>query len=194
MSHESREQVEHRRRLLDGLSGRVLEVGAGNGRNFALYPAGVSEVVAVEPEPYLRRHALATAESAPVPVRVVDGLADRLPFDDGAFDAAVTSLVLCSVSDQGRALAELRRVIRPGGGLRFYEHVIADEARLARLQRTVDRLFWPRVGGGCHTSRDTAGAITAAGFQMERCTRLSVRPSPMMALVAPHILGVARRP
>lgn len=194
MNRESREQVEHRRRLLDGLSGRVLEVGAGNGRNFALYPAEVSEVVAVEPEPYLRRHALAAAESAPVPVRVVDGLADRLSFDDGAFDAAVTSLVLCSVFDQGRALAELLRVIRPGGELHFYEHVIADQARLARLQRTVDRLFWPRVGGGCHTSRDTGAAITAAGFQVERCTRLSVRPSPMMALVAPHILGTARRP
>lgn len=194
MSHESREQVEHRRRLLGGLSGRVLEVGAGNGRNFALYPAEVSEVMAVEPEPYLRRLALAAAESAPVPVRVVDGLADHLPFDEGAFDAAVTSLVLCSVADQGRALAELRRVIRPGGELRFYEHVLADEARLARLQRTADRLFWPRVGGGCHTSRDTAAAITAAGFQMERCSRLSVRPSPLMALVAPHILGVARRP
>ncbi|MGZ5332791.1 MAG: class I SAM-dependent methyltransferase [Solirubrobacterales bacterium] len=194
MSHESREQVEHRRRLLDGLSGRVLEVGAGNGRNFALYPAEVSEVIAVEPEPYLRRHALAAAESAPVPVRVVDGLADSLSFEDGAFDAAVTSLVLCSVVDQGRALAELRRVIRAGGELRFYEHVIADETRLARLQRTVDRLFWPRVGGGCHTSRDTGAAITAAGFQVERCTRLSVRPSPLMALVAPHILGAARRP
>ncbi|MEO8092635.1 MAG: class I SAM-dependent methyltransferase [bacterium] len=194
MSHESREQLEHRRELLDGLSGRVVEVGAGNGRNFALYPDQVSEVVAVEPEPYLRRLAVQAAGSAPVPVRVIDGLADRLPFDPGAFDAAVTSLVLCSVFDQGQALAELHRVIRPGGELRFYEHVVADEARLARAQRLADRLFWPHVGGGCHTSRDTGGAITAAGFQLQRCTRLSVRPSPLMALVAPHILGAALRP
>jgi ubiquinone/menaquinone biosynthesis C-methylase UbiE len=190
----NRGEDEHRERLLAGLSGRVIEVGAGNGLNFGLYPPTVDRVLAVEPEALLRQAALEAAAEAPVEIEVVDGVAGALPAADASQDAVVASLVLCSVSDQGQALAELRRVIKPGGELRFYEHVIADRARLARLQRTVDRLFWPRVGGGCHTSRDTGAAITATGFQVERCTRLSVRPSPLMALVAPHILGAARRP
>src|SRR4051794_7422805 len=105
----------HRRELLDGLEGRVVEIGAGTGASFRHYPLGVSEVVAVEPEPYL--HALATqaARGAAVPVRVVDATAEALPLDDGSCDAAVASLVLCSVADPAVALAELRRVLRPGG-------------------------------------------------------------------------------
>ena len=89
----------HRRRLVEGLAGRVVEVGAGNGRNFAHYPAAVTEVVAIEPEPTLR--ALAASASHSVPVTVLDGVAEALPFADGELDAAVVSLVLCSVPDQG---------------------------------------------------------------------------------------------
>src|SRR4051812_30752916 len=110
---EQRGVADHRDDLLAGLSGRVLELGAGNGLNFAHYPPEVTEVVAVEPEPTLRTAAEEAARDAPVPVRVVDGLADRLPVGDGEFDAAVASLVLCSVPDQADALVELRRVIRP---------------------------------------------------------------------------------
>ncbi|MEA2467958.1 MAG: hypothetical protein QOJ57_2084, partial [Thermoleophilaceae bacterium] len=120
---------DHRREMLDGLAGRVIELGAGNGLNFAQYPESVTEVVAVEPEPYLRSRADEAAAAAAVPVTVVEGTADRLPAADASFDAAVASLVLCSVPDQARALAELRRVLRPGGELRFYEHVIADTPR-----------------------------------------------------------------
>jgi ubiquinone/menaquinone biosynthesis C-methylase UbiE len=123
---ESDEQVAHRRETLAGLSGRVLELGAGNGRNFAFYPPEVSEVVAVEPEPYMRERAHEAAAQATARVEVVDAVADALPFPDAGFDAAVASLVLCSVPDQPTALAELRRVIRPGGELRFYEHVHAE--------------------------------------------------------------------
>ena len=115
---------EHRRRLLAGLSGRVLELGAGNGLNFAHYPATVTEVVAIEPEPNLRAAAKAAAQNAGVTVTVQPGTADRLPLEDGEVDAAVASLVLCSVPDQASALAALHRVLRPGGELRFYEHVI----------------------------------------------------------------------
>src|SRR3954447_17517782 len=107
----------HRRSALAGLRGRVLEVGAGNGLNFAHYPGTVTEVLAVEPEPYLRGRAVRAAASAPVAVRVVDGVADALPADDGSFDAAVASLVLCSVPSQDRALAEVHRVLLPGGEL-----------------------------------------------------------------------------
>ena len=127
MAAKTEEQgaAEHRERLLAGLGGRVIEVGAGNGLNFSHYPGTVAEVVAVEPEDYLRAKAERVAEDAPVAIRVVDGLADDLPAEDASFDAAVASLVLCSVPDQAAALAELRRVLRPGAELRFYELVLS---------------------------------------------------------------------
>ena len=121
---EQRGATEHRRRLLEGLQGRVVEIGAGHGLTFPLYPAAVTEVVALEPEPTLRARAEKAAADAPVPVRVLAGVADALPLDDAGFDAAVTSLVLCSVHDQQKVLGEIRRVLRPDGELRFYEHVI----------------------------------------------------------------------
>jgi len=183
----------HRDELLAGLSGRVVELGAGTGLNFARYPSSVTEVVAMEPEPYLRARAIAAARRAPVPVRVVEAAADALPFEDGEFDMAVTSLVLCSVSDQAAALEELRRVLRPDGKLHFYEHVLAEDPRLARLQRGVD-LFWPRLGGGCHTSRNTVAAIEQAGFQNVSCRRFRFRPCLLAAPVSPMVIGQATRP
>ena len=184
--------AEHRDELLAGLGGRVVEVGAGNGLNFRHYPAAVTEVVAVEPEPYLRRHAVQAAAEVSVPVAVVAGRADALPAGDAAFDAGVTSLVLCSVPDQAAALRELGRVIRPGGELRFYEHVVAPGGTAAAVQRGLDRSgIWPRLGAGCHLARDTAAAIEAAGFVIERCRRFPFGPGPFGI---PHILGSARRP
>ena len=189
---KSHGEDEYRRKLLAGLSGRVIEVGAGNGLNFPFYPAAVDQVLAVEPEPLLREAATKNATEAPVPVEVVDGVSGRLPADEGSFDAGVASLVLCSVPDQQRALAEFRRVIRPGGELRFYEHVVANRPVAARLQRLADAVFWPRVGGGCHLSRDTGAAIEWAGFAVESIERFSFTPgAPVPSL--PHILGVARR-
>ena len=185
---------EHRQRLLAGIEGRVIEVGAGTGSNFAHYPAGVTEVVAVEPEPRLRALAAAAARDAAVPVTVVDGVADRLPADDGSFDAAVVTLVLCSVPDQATALAELRRVLRPGGRLYFWEHVRAEGRGLARVQRMFDATIWPVVGAGCHTARDTAGAIAAAGFVVERVESFPFPDSWLRMPTSPHVLGVAVRP
>jgi ubiquinone/menaquinone biosynthesis C-methylase UbiE len=186
-------QAEHRRELLAGLAGRMVDVGAGNGLNFRFYPPAVTEVVAVEPEPYLRDRAGEAARDAPVRVEVIDGVADRLPADDASFDAGIASLVLCTVPDQRAALTELFRVIRPGGELRFYEHVRADGGGLARFQDAA-ALVWPTLGGGCHPNRDTAAAIEAAGFSIERCRRFPFRPCFFCAPVAPRILGVARRP
>jgi ubiquinone/menaquinone biosynthesis C-methylase UbiE len=186
-------QTEHRRELLDGLAGRVLEVGAGNGLNFPHYPESVTEVVAVEPEPFLRMRAEAAAKAAAVSIRVVDGVADGLPVEDEAMDAAVACLVLCSVPDQAVALAELRRVIRPGGELRFYEHVLADRPGFARFQQGANAV-WPLFAGGCHPNRRTGDAIERAGFKVESCRRFDFRPALIEAPVTPRILGVARRP
>jgi ubiquinone/menaquinone biosynthesis C-methylase UbiE len=189
--HETED--EHRGRLLEGLSGRVIEVGAGNGLNFSLYPETVEQVLAVEPEPLLRGAAIEEAQKAPVPIEVVDGVASELPAEDSSQDAAVASLVLCSVPDQAEALAELRRVMKPGGELRFYEHVISKRPWRARMMRFADATFWPRVGGGCHMARDTLAAIEAAGFEVERSERFPFTPgAPVPAI--PHILGVARAP
>jgi SAM-dependent methyltransferase len=190
---ERRGQAAHRRRLLAGLTGRVVEVGAGSGLNFRHYPETVTEVIAVEPEPFLRREAERAATSAPIPIRVVDGLAGELPLEDGSVDAGVACLVLCTVPDPDRALAELRRVIRPGGELRFYEHVVATHPVGAGLQRAADATFWPLLAGGCHLTRDTGGAIERAGFIVDDRDRFTYSPTPILPAY-PHILGVARRP
>ncbi|RBY81205.1 SAM-dependent methyltransferase [Blastococcus sp. TF02-09] len=192
-SVEAHGAAEHRARLLAGLSGRVVEIGAGTGANFAHYPAAVEQVLAVEPEPHLRALAVEAARRAAVPVTVVDGLAERLPADDGSFDAAVVSLVLCSVPDQAAALAEVHRVLRPGGRLCFWEHVRAEGAGFARVQRLLDRTVWPAVGGGCHTARDTAAAIKAAGFTLEHVERFRFPETRVPSPTAPQILGTALR-
>ncbi len=189
---EAKGAAEHRTETLAGLTGRVVEVGAGTGINFRHYPTTVTEIVAVEPEPYLRDLASKAATSASVPVTVVDGHAEHLPLDDASCDAGVAALVLCSVPNQAAALAELRRVIRPGGELRFYEHVRSDRPGFARAQQVLDAV-WPVLGGGCHASRTTLDAIQTAGFDVETVRRFSFRPSLIVAPVAPHIIGTARR-
>jgi ubiquinone/menaquinone biosynthesis C-methylase UbiE len=190
---EKHGQAEHRQRLLRGLSGKVVEVGAGTGINFRHYPDSVTEVVAVEPEDYLRRQAERAAATAPVKVRVVRGVSGHLPLEDASCDAGVACLVLCTVPDQKRALAELARVIRPGGELRFYEHVVSERPLEARLQRFADATFWPRIAGGCHLSRDTGRVIEEAGFRIESCDRFPFSPARYVP-PDPHILGIARRP
>jgi ubiquinone/menaquinone biosynthesis C-methylase UbiE len=194
ISREAEEagQADHRREMLEGLSGRVIEVGAGNGLNFRHYPDAVAEVIAGEPEGYLRERARESAQHASVPVRVVDGVADHLPVEDESLDAGVASLVLCSVADQARALAELRRVLRPGGELRFYEHVVSDKPGFARFQRVVGH-GWRLFAGGCHPDCDTAGAIRRAGFEVERLREFDFRPGLLELPVTPRILGIARR-
>ncbi len=178
--------------LLTGLSGRVVEIGAGNGMNFRHYPASVEEVVALEPEPYLRAKAQQAAAHAPVPVTVRAGVADELTLPDGSVDAAVACLVLCTVPDQSTALAELRRVLKPGGELRFLEHVRSKSPGKTRAQTTLDSVgLWPRMAGGCHCSRDTVSAIRAAGFRVGPVRSIDIGPSWM--ITNPHVLGSAVR-
>jgi ubiquinone/menaquinone biosynthesis C-methylase UbiE len=184
-------EVDRRREALAGLSGRVIEIGSGSGPNFRHYPDAVAELVAVEPEAHLRAKAVEAAGESGKPVRVVNAVADRLPFEDGYFDAAVAVLVLCSVASPAAALAELHRVVRRDGELRFYEHVIGTSRRLSVLQRSLapglSKLF-----GGCRSDRDTGRAIEEAGFRIERHRRFLIR-TLIEVPAAPRILGVARR-
>lgn len=185
-----RDVGEHRDELLAGLTGRVVEIGAGNGMNFAHYPPSVDEVVALEPEPYLRAKAEQAASRAAVSVTVRAGVADALPFGAEVFDAAVASLVLCSVADPAAALAEMRRVLKPGGELRFMEHVRSGHPGKARVQRFGDLSgLWPGLAGGCHCDRDTVAEIAAAGFRITHVGSYDIGPSWM--LTNPHVRGVA---
>ncbi|MFG2308078.1 class I SAM-dependent methyltransferase [Streptomyces sp. NPDC048566] len=183
-----------RERLLAGLSGRVIEVGAGNGLNLACYPAAVSEVVAVEPEPLLRRLAMEAALRCAVPADVVPGVAEALPVKSEAFDAAVLSLVLCSVRDVPRALAEVRRVLRPGGTVRFFEHGSGGGAVMRSAQRALDRTVWPRLAGGCHLARDPVGALRGAGFELGPYRRLLMPETGPRMPTSYCVLGTAFRP
>lgn len=190
---EERGAREHRERTLAGLTGTVVEIGAGHGLNFALYPAAVDKVIAIEPEPTLRAEAEHAAVAASVAVDVVAGVADELPLEDASADGVVASLVLCSVPDQQRALAEIRRVLRPRGELRFYEHVIPNcQPKRALLQALDHSGLFPAIAGGCHPARDTTEAIMGAGFEIEEIERLGFSPQRFQPSV-PHILGIARR-
>jgi SAM-dependent methyltransferase len=192
-SAEERGATGHRRRLLEGLGGTVVEIGAGHGLNFPHYPPEVAEVVAIEPEPTLRSEAEAAAATAHVPIRVLAGVAEQLPLEDGSADAVVASLVLCSVPDQARAFAEIRRVLRPGGELRFYEHVVPRCQPKRLLLQVIDRSgLWPAIAGGCHPARDTTEAMMQAGFDIEEIERFGFSAAPFQPLI-PHILGIARR-
>lgn len=183
--------TEHRRRMLAGLTGEVVEIGAGNGLNFPHYPSEVTRVLAVEPEPDLRALARDAARGAATRIDVLAGRAERIPAEDASFDAAVACLVLCSVADQRAALTELRRVLRPGGQLRFFEHVQAESTGMRRVQRALDATVWPLLVGGCHTGRDTRSAIEASGFTISAIDTFTFPATRLPSPAATHILGTA---
>jgi len=178
----------HREALLAKAGGDVLEIGGGTGANLAFYGDGVETLTLTEPEEPMRRRLERKAGERASDVRVVDASAERLPFEDGSFDVAVSTLVLCTVEDQPRALQELRRVLRPGGRLLFMEHVRADGPRLARWQ---DRLngVQKRFACGCNCNRATVDAIRAAGFEVADLQRETFPKGP--PLVRPLVVGVA---
>ncbi|AEA26513.1 Methyltransferase type 11 [Pseudonocardia dioxanivorans CB1190] len=185
---------ELRAELLGPLSGAVVEIGAGNGRNFARYPAAVEAVTAVEPEPRLRRLATDAAVTSAVTVTVVPGVAERLPLPDGCADAVVLCLVMCSLPDRAAALAEVRRVLRPGGVARFLQHTIAETPGLRAVQRLADATVWPLLTGGCHTATDPVDLLREAGFAIEECRRLRFPDARFTQPSTPHVLGTARAP
>ena len=188
---ERGELGERRRALLGDAAGLVVEVGAGTGENFKHYGAPVTAVVAVEPDPAMIRRAAGRVRETDVPVRLLRARGEALPLRDGAFDTAVCTLVLCSVDEPSHTLAELRRILRPGGRVLFLEHVRASSDRLARWQDRLERP-WGAVSGGCHPNRATLDAIRRAGFDPEDVEHYDLRPG--IALVRPHVQGAAVRP
>jgi protein-L-isoaspartate O-methyltransferase len=181
-----------RRENLAGLSGRVLEVGAGTGTNFAFYPATVTEVVAIEPERRLAVTARRAAGQATVPVTVSTDTVEKYQTGE-PFDAVVCSLVLCSVEDPEGVLRQLFSTLRPGGELRYLEHV-ASEGMRAPLQKAADAYLWPRLLGNCHTHRDTERSIVDAGFQVQEARHEWVLPSWVPLPVSETAIGRATRP
>ncbi|HEX2145029.1 MAG TPA: class I SAM-dependent methyltransferase [Glycomyces sp.] len=192
-SLEDRGLGELREHLLAGVEGRVLEVGCGHGANFPHYPEAVTELVAVEPEERLRGLAREQAERLGLRVTVVDGRAERLPVESGTFDAIVATLVLCSVEDQDEAIAEIGRVLKPGGVLVCLEHVASANRAIRLGERVFDAVFWSHVFGGCHTGRDTAAAIERAGFDIGGMAPHRVPGLPFPLKVSPHLVGAARK-
>jgi SAM-dependent methyltransferase len=191
-AHETEQMRASRRENLAGLAGRVLEVGAGTGTNFAFYPDSVEHVVAIEPELRLVGLARAAAAGAAVPIEVTNRTVESFSADE-PFDAVVCSLVLCSVAEPESVLRQLFSLLRPGGELRYLEHVASGGIR-GRFQQLVDATIWPRLAGNCHTHRHTEQAIRAAGFDVDKTRTEQAFPAWVPLPASEFVLGRARRP
>jgi ubiquinone/menaquinone biosynthesis C-methylase UbiE len=172
--------------LLTRASGQVLDLGIGTGESLKHLPAGVSAVLAIEPDPEMLRQAQRKLGEAPAPVLLVRAFGEALPVRDAVLDTAVASLVLCTVDDPHAAVSELHRVLRPGGRLLLMEHIRADEEVLATWQDRVQPV-WSWVNGGCRPNRSTLRILEDAGF---RLNELETYGFPVL----PHVQGVAVRP
>jgi SAM-dependent methyltransferase len=181
-------------RLLVGASGRAVEVGCGPGQLFVHYPASVSSLLAVEINPTLLAMAIKAAARVSVAVEVVEGNKHgAIPVPDQSADVVVCCEVLCSAAEPRQLLAEIRRILRPGGELRIYEHTVATRRVGSLAQRAVDLLGWPRLLGGCHVARDIVGTVTRCGFVWVDCERLWCAGVPLTWPTGPHVLGTALR-
>jgi ubiquinone/menaquinone biosynthesis C-methylase UbiE len=181
---------EMRHDLLAQARGRILELGAGTGLNLDHYPEGIEGLTLVEPDPHMTkrlREKLARAGRA-AEVLVVEAPAEELPFPDDSFDTVTVTLVLCTVPDQAAALAEIKRVLEPGGQLLFLEHVRSNDPSLAGWQDRLERP-WRFLGDGCHCNRDTVSAISAAGLQLGEVERGELPKAP--PIVRPLAKGIA---
>lgn len=179
--------------LLASLSGEVLELGAGTGANLAHYPASVTKLVLTEPDAAMRvrLERAVRADGSGRAHSVIDASAERLPFVDGAFDSVVSTLLLCSVTSPMLTLAEVRRVLRPGGRLVFIEHVASDRPDQLRWQQRIEPV-WKLLAGNCHLTRSTERSLKVAGFTFESITRESMRKA--LPFLRPTIRGIARVP
>jgi ubiquinone/menaquinone biosynthesis C-methylase UbiE len=180
-----------RRDLLAGAQGRVVELGAGTGANLDLYPDGVEEVVAVEPDPHMAKRLRAALSESTRSASVSEAPAEHLPFEDSSFDTAVSTLVFCTVPDPAAALAEVARVLKPGGSLLFLEHVRAEDPGLARWQDRLEKP-WRFLGDGCHCNRDTVATIESSQLRLGEVRRDRLPKAP--PIVRPLVSGRAIRP
>lgn len=191
--HQSPVLIAHFAELVQGARGRVVEIGCGVGSLFPHYPTTVDELVAVEPNAESRAAAATIASRLPFSARVVDNdLTGCIPVATNSVDVVVCCEVLCSVADPVRVLEEIRRILKPGGELRVYEHVLAAGWVGRMVQRVVDRAGWTWLLAGCHTARDTTRTISEAGFEW-----VAHRPVWYARLLitwpaGPHVIGVAR--
>jgi ubiquinone/menaquinone biosynthesis C-methylase UbiE len=182
---------EMRRELLAGARGRVLELGAGTGANVELYPDAVEELVLAEPDPHMTKHLRAKLAESGRTAEVVETPAERLPYDDSSFDTAVVTLVLCTAPDPQASLAEIARVLKPGGQLLFIEHVRSERPGLARWQDRLERP-WRFLGDGCHCNRDTVATIEASPLALGEVKHDKLPRA--IPLVEPLVRGSARLP
>jgi len=170
----------HRQRVCAGLAGEVVEIGFGSGHNVPFYPAEVTQVSAVEPADLGWKLAGARLGATPVPVRRAGLDGQSLPFPDDSFDAALSTFTLCTIPDPLAALAEVHRVLRPGGTLHFLEHGLAPDEKVRRTQRRIEPLN-KIVFGGCHLTRDVVGMLTTAGFEIKEVDRFYEPGAPRFA-------------
>jgi ubiquinone/menaquinone biosynthesis C-methylase UbiE len=181
-----------REEIVGGARGRVLEVGAGTGLSFPYYNDHAEEVIATEPDPFMLERARRRAENLGRPIELRQAAAEELPFEDGSFDTVVSTLVMCSVDDPLQALSEMRRVLKPSGELRMYEHVRYDHAFGAFWQDLATPM-WRWLGAGCHPNRDIARLVHEAGFEFQRLefTKPDL-PIPPWVITRPRMMAIAR--
>lgn len=182
-----------REELLADVSGEVLEIGAGTGLNFQYYRNG-AHITATEPDPYMLGRARKRAAESPANIELHQAAAEELPFPDGSFDYVVDTLVLCTVRDPRKALTEIKRVLRPGGELRLYEHVRYQNP-IGAISQDIITPIWSWFGAGCHPNRDTGRFLREAGFDViSSRIRKELPPIPPMVFTRPNLQAVARRP
>ena len=181
-----------REEIIGGARGRVLELGAGTGLSFAYYNNGAEQIIATDPDPHMLERARRRLKDAGRPIRLRRAWAEKLPFEDASFDPVVSTLVMCTVRDPMRALSEVRRVLKPSGELRMYEHVRYDHAFGAFWQDLVTPA-WRWFGGGCHPNREIARLAREAGFEFQRLEFTKRDPPiPPWVITRPRIMGIAR--
>jgi ubiquinone/menaquinone biosynthesis C-methylase UbiE len=177
LSMRNRQLVPYRERTLAQAEGRVLEIGVGSGANLPFYTNRATEILGLEPHPKLL--GMASHKATHIPATLIEGSAESIPLDDSSVDTVVTTWTLCSIPDVVRALAEMRRVLKPGGRLLFVEHGLSPDEHIRRWQHRLNPV-WKKLAGGCHLNRPIAKLIESAGFRVSQLdTGYMSGPKPM---------------